>query len=130
MEKNMKTKIFGAGRLAGIMVVCFGLWSSQSSSAEFIFLELMGNTIPSAKCQSPEVAISRASSEYELARYAKVFCETQGYGWYVGQRKDNGKTVCEECKESPGKQQCHVEDIHVTCKRLKPGSAGLFPGRG
>jgi hypothetical protein len=126
----MKTKNVGIGKPAGIVLLCGALWSSQALSAEFIFLNLMGNTLPPAKCQSAEVAASHASSEYELARYAKVFCETQGYGWHVDQRKSNGTTVCVDCKDSPDKQQCHVEDIQVTCKRLKPGSAGLIPGRG
>lgn len=126
----MKIKAFETGKLARI-ALCFGaVWSFDAYSAEFIFVDLLGNTLPSAKCQAAGVAASNATSEYELARYARVFCETQGYGWYVEQRKTDGNLVCEECKDSPGSQQCHVEDIQVTCKRLKPGSAGLIPGRG
>lgn len=126
----MKIKRFALLRVLAMALLCSGILSSQAHSAEFIFLDLLGNTLPSAKCQSEEQARSRATSDYELARYAKVFCETQGYGWYVDHRKNDGKAVCLECKDSPGNQQCHVEDIHVTCKRLKPGSAGLFPGKG
>ncbi len=126
----MKFKLLNQANLMVICIMSCLSWTPVTFSAEFIFLDLLGNTLPSAKCQTEESARTRASSEYELSRYAKVFCETQGYGWYVEQRKSDGKTACEECKTAPGKHQCHVEDIHVTCKRLKPGSAGLFPGEG
>lgn len=127
----MKDKTFAKrGTTTWAAILCLGGWLSTAYPAEFIYLDLMGNTIPSSKCHLEDVARSRASSTLEIDRYAKVFCETQGYGWHVDQRKNDGITVCEECKDSPGKQQCHVEDIQVTCKRLKPGSAGLIPGKG
>jgi len=28
-----------------------------------------------------------------------------------------------------GKSQCHLEDVVVTCKRIKPGSVGMLPGK-
>jgi hypothetical protein len=55
----------------------------------------------------------------------------QGYGWHVSDQKSSGKLVCEECsgENNAGKQQCHLEDVVVTCKRIKPGSVGLIPGQ-
>ena len=116
-------------KAAGFALFCL-IGGQPLEAAEFIFRELMGNTLPPLKCQPEAAARERASSSYELNRYAKVFCETQGYGWYLETRKTSGRLVCTPCEDAKGKQQCHVEDIEVTCKRLKPGSAGLIPGQG
>lgn len=115
---------------AACFVLLWMVGGQPTLAAEYIFRELIGNTLPPLKCQHEEMARERASSDYELNRYAKVFCETQGYGWYLETRKNGGKLVCKPCAEAKNQQQCHVEDIEVTCKRLKPGSAGLIPGRG
>ena len=57
---------------------------------------------------------------------------TQGYGWNLAEEKNTGKLVCEECggESTKGKFQCHLEDIVVACKRIRPGSVGLIPGKG
>lgn len=106
--------------------------NSKASAEEYIYRDLMGNTLPHAKCMNISEATAHATDEYLLKKKEKVFCETQGYGWHVAERKSNGKLVCQECSDtsSPGKIQCHLEDIIVACKRLKPGSVGLFPGKG
>ena len=46
--------------------------------------------------------------------------------------KNTGKLVCEECggESTKGKFQCHLEDIVVACKRIRPGSVWLIPGKG
>lgn len=116
-----------AGRLLLLIVLGAG---TNGFAAEFIYRDLLGNTVPSEKCLPKDQAIQRATSEFELKRFSKTFCETQGYGWHTEQRKNEGTLVCHECGTEPGKHQCHVEDIQVTCKRLKPGSAGLIPGKG
>lgn len=110
----------------GLVVV-----SGATFSAEYMFRDLMGNTLPPKKCKSQSEAQSTATEAYNIDKHAKIFCEAQGYGWHVADKKDSGKLVCEEC-EGPdkGKYQCHVEDVVVACKRLKPGSVGLFPGKG
>ena len=92
----------------------------------------MGNTLPSQKCLDKTEASANASDEYLLKKKEKVFCETQGYGWHVAEVKNSGSLICEECGDtaSKGKFQCHLKDIVVACKRLKPGSVGLFPGKG
>jgi hypothetical protein len=101
-------------------------------SADYIYRDLMGNTLPPQKCSAKEDASAKATEPYNISKHTKMFCETQGYGWYVSEEKNQGKLVCEECSEGSGagKYRCHVEDVVVTCKRLKPGSVGLFPGEG
>jgi len=103
-----------------------------ASSAEYMFRDLMGNTLPAKKCKTQAEAESGALDPYNIDRHARIFCESQGYGWHVSEKKDPGKVVCEECdsSDSKSKYQCHVEDVIVSCKRLKPGSVGLFPGKG
>ena len=126
----MKKSLFVRPLFQALPIVALLGLSTPALSAEFIYTDLLGNSLPSQKCSAEDQAKSRANSEYELARYSKAFCQTQGYGWYFEERKNDGKLVCNECSEKPGQYQCHLEDIHVTCKRLKPGSTGLFPGRG
>lgn len=91
----------------------------------------MANTLPAKKCKTQAEAESAAVDSYNIDRHARIFCESQGYGWHVAEKKEPGKVVCEECGDGDkGKYQCHVEDVVVSCKRLKPGSVGLFPGKG
>lgn len=106
-------------------------FSGMAAAEEYVYRDLMGNTLPSTRCQDSTAASANATDDYLLKKRTQVFCETQGYGWHVSERKAEGKLVCNECQDA-GKQgvQCHLEDIVVTCKRLKPGSVGLFPGEG
>jgi len=85
-----------------------------------------------AKCDNPDDAGKSASDAYTMSRFSKKFCEVQGYGWHVADEKSGGKLVCEECSDAAnqGKTRCHLEDVVVTCKRIKPGSVGLIPGKG
>jgi hypothetical protein len=108
------------------------VFSGTAVSAEYIYRDLMGNTLPSQKCSAKPEAEHKATDPYNISKYTKVFCETQGYGWYVAEEKNPGKLVCDECSgdAGPGKFKCHMEDVVVSCKRLKPGSVGLFPGEG
>ena len=98
-------------------------------ASEFIYRDLMANTLPSAGCVAKDAAIATASKPYNMSRYTKLFCQSQGYGWHVEQVKDIGKSVCTPCGADQGKSQCHLEDIVVTCKRIKPGSVGMLPGK-
>lgn len=114
------------------LLAAFAVFPGAASAADYIYRELMGNTLPPQKCAAQADAASRASDSYNVKKYAKIFCESQGYGWYVAEQKSEGKLVCEECDGAgdAGKVQCHLEDVVVSCKRLKPGSVGLFPGEG
>lgn len=107
------------------------LASGNAGASEYVFRDLLGNTLPSQKCSTKPEAEQRATDPYNISKFTKRFCETQGYGWYVSEEKNQGKLVCEECagETGAGKFKCHVEDVQVTCKRLKPGSAGLIPGK-
>ena len=101
------------------------------SATEYVYRDLMANTLPSAGCAAESEAIAAASKAYNISRYSKTFCQTQGYGWHVEKVKDEGKAVCTECTgANNGKKQCHLEDVVVTCKRIKPGSVGMLPGKG
>jgi len=106
------------------------LFSSSVISAEYIYRDLMANTLPSIKCESPEKALKSATKPYKIKRSVKKFCQTQGYGWGIQKVKDDGKVVCNECSDNASLQICHVEDMIVNCKRLKPGSVGMLPGQG
>lgn len=98
-------------------------------ATEYIYRDLMANTLPSAKCASEAEAHNTATKPYTMERYSKQFCRTQGYGWHVEQIKDQGKLVCDSCSSTAGFQRCHVEDVVVECKRIKPGSVGMLPGK-
>lgn len=107
------------------------LFSGTTLATEYIYRDLMANTLPSAACQAESDAIATASKPYNITRYSKTFCQSQGYGWHVEAVKDQGKSACIPCTgTNQGKSQCHLEDVVVTCKRIKPGSVGMLPGKG
>jgi putative hemolysin len=105
--------------------------SSTALATEYIYRDLMANTLPSPGCAVESEAVATASKPYNIKNYSKKFCQTQGYGWHVEAVKNNGKAVCNECSgaANQGKKQCYLEDIVVTCKRIKPGSVGMLPGK-
>lgn len=120
----MNIKILGP-LLAIAIIPC------SAFATEYIFRDLMANTLPSPGCVSEADAVKKATSDYNLNNYSKKFCQTQGYGWHVAEIKDTGKTVCRECSDSDsGLKKCHVEDVVVSCKRIKPGTVGMLPGKG
>ena len=103
------------------------LASSAVSATEYIYRDLMANSLPSPGCAIEKDAMLVAAKDFNLHKYSKLFCQSQGYGWHVEQIKDNGKTVCTDC--AGNKKQCHLEDMVVACKRIKPGSVGMLPGK-
>jgi hypothetical protein len=103
--------------------------ASPVGATEYIYRDLMANTLLSAQCEVESKAMQSAAKPYNIDRYSKRFCQSQGYGWHVEEVKDNGKTVCSECSDKKGLQKCHQEDVIVTCKRIKPGSVGMLPGK-
>jgi len=106
------------------------LTGSHANASEYIYRDLMGNSIAPQRCNSLQEAEGRARDAYTIEKFSKRFCETQGYGWYLSEQKTSGKLVCDPCaSESADQYRCHVEDITVSCKRLKPGTAGLIPGQ-
>ena len=126
----MKTS--SLSRRVGLVCLFTGIWLSSTPgfSAEYQFRDLLGNTLDPQKCSEQTSAQNKARESYTLDKYVKVFCETQGYGWHVAAVKDSGRLICNDCDGQLGRAQCHLEDVRVTCKRLKPGSVGLFPGEG
>lgn len=106
------------------------LGSSAAMATEYVYRDLMANTLPAASCASESEAKANAEKPYTVDRFSKRFCQMQGYGWHVEAVKDNGKLVCTDCKtDANDKKQCHLEDVVVTCKRIKPGSVGMLPGQ-
>ncbi|MBS1211432.1 MAG: uncharacterized protein H6R26_48 [Proteobacteria bacterium] len=124
-------RMFATLRWTGLFAL-LSVFSTGAFSAEYVFRDLMANTLPPAKCADKADASANAEDAANIKKYAKVFCETQGYGWHVSEEKNAGKLACNECAadSGQGKYQCHLEDVVVTCKRLKPGSVGMFPGKG
>jgi hypothetical protein len=106
------------------------LFSSGTAMAtEYVYRDLMANTLPSL-CMTESAAQENAQKPYTVDKYSKLFCQKQGYGWHVDQVKNTGKLICTDCKgESSNKKQCHLDDVTVTCKRIKPGSVGMLPGQ-
>jgi hypothetical protein len=105
-------------------------FSGAASATEYIYRDLMANTLPSATCDVESEAKATAAKPYNITRYSKTFCQSQGYGWHVEKVKDEGKATCTPCDgANKGKSQCRLEDVVVTCKRIKPGSVGMLPGK-
>lgn len=111
------------------LLTFLSLFSGTTLAAEYIYRDLMANTLSSPRCETKAEAVASASKPYNFDRYTKKFCQTQGYGWHLTEVKNNGKSVCEECRDRKGEYRCYLEDVVVQCKRLKPGSAGLIPGK-
>jgi len=105
------------------------LFSTTTQATEYIYRDLMANTLPTKKCDSKETATKNAEKPYKIKMYTKKFCQTQGYGWHVDAIKDSGELTCNECSDQQGLQKCYIKDITVTCKRIKPGSVGMLPGK-
>lgn len=114
-----------------LYLIAFGIFSSPGFATEYIYRDLQANTLPSPTCLAQQAAESEAAKPFNLSKYSKRFCQSQGYGWHVEQIKSAGNAVCSDCAgDKQGKQQCHLEDMVVTCKRIKPGSVGMLPGKG
>ncbi len=112
------------------LVFALLLTSNMALATEYIYRDLMANTISSGSCATENEAKENASKSYTVDRFSKRFCQTQGYGWHVEAIKDNGKLVCTDCNTGASdKKKCHLEDVIVTCKRIKPGSVGMLPGK-
>lgn len=111
------------------------VWALSSSpvyAEEYIYRDLMANTLPSVRCLDKADAQATAQDAYLLHKKEKVFCETQGYGWNLVGEKTPGKLMCQACDSGDGnsRYQCYLQDIVVACKRIKPGSVGMIPGKG
>lgn len=112
------------------LVVALTFFMGSAAATEYIYRDLMANTLVGPKCESKSDAEVRADKLSNLKRYAKKFCQTQGYGWHVEEIKNNGKMACNKCTSSDqDSYTCFKEDVVVTCKRIKPGSVGMFPGQ-
>lgn len=118
------TKSFLSGLLLAFAVI------HSANATEYIYRDIMANSLPSAQCNVESVAKELSSKESTLNRYGKLFCQTQGYGWHLSSVKEAGNTVCSVCPGSDEKQKCHQEDAVVACKRIKPGTVGMLPGKG
>jgi len=119
----MKRIFFGV-----LLAFCF--FSSPSFSTEYIYRNLMANTLPSAKCETRTKAEETARKPYKIKRYSKKFCQIQGYGWGIEKITNNGEVTCNECSADKGLQKCYLKDVIVKCKRIKPGTVGMLPGQG
>lgn len=110
-----------------LLASCF--LASPAGATEYIYRDLMANTLPSAQCEVQGKAMETATKNYNIDRYSKKFCQSQGYGWHIEEIRNIGKTVCNECGDKTGLQKCHQEDVVVSCKRIKPGTVGMLPGK-
>lgn len=111
------------------LISALSLFSFTASATEYIYRDLMANTLAAPQCKTEKESIKAASTENRIQRYAKKFCQTQGYGWHLNKIKDNGKPVCNACGDG-NTFKCNLEDVVVECKRIKPGTVGMLPGKG
>jgi len=119
-------KIGVLGLFTGLALSC-----QVALAADYIFRDLMANTLPPTACATEKEAVAKAIQPYTISRFSKRFCQSQGYGWHLEAVKDKGRLVCQDCTALDyGKKKCFVADIVVSCKRIKPGSVGLLPGQG
>jgi uncharacterized protein (DUF2147 family) len=125
----MKENMMKLNSLYLLAALCF--FSASSLATEYVYRDLMANTLATPVCAAESEAIADASKPFNLSKYSKRFCQSQGYGWHVEAIKDHGKSVCTDCTtaDKSSKKQCHLEDVVVTCKRIKPGSVGMLPGK-
>ncbi len=108
-----------------------GLASIQPAAAtEYIHRELLANTLPGAQCETAAAAKASALKPYTLERFSKKFCQSQGYGWHLEKVENSGNSVCTPCADKNGLQKCFQQDVVVSCKRIKPGTVGMLPGKG
>jgi len=119
----MKLNLIGA-------ILALSFFSSPSFSTEYIYRDLMAHTVPSPKCESQADAEKSASRPYKIKKLTKKFCQTQGYGWGLEEITGNGTVTCNECADTNGLQKCYLKDVTVQCKRIKPGTVGMLPGKG
>lgn len=120
--KAMKTLL----TTALLTACCF---ANPVGATEYVYRDLMANTLPSAQCETESKAMESAKKNYNIDRFSKKFCQSQGYGWHVDKVTEIGKTICSPCSDKQGLQKCHQEDLVVACKRIKPGSVGMLPGK-
>ena len=119
----MRLKLF-------FILIGFSFLSSMAMAEnEWVYRDLKANTLPIPKCEGKTEAIARATKPVTIDRYTRQFCQMQGYGWHLIEVVENGNTQCNRCgSEIDGENyNCYQKDIVVTCKRLKPGSAGMLP---
>ena len=119
----MKLNLIGA-------ILALSFFSIPSYSTEYIYRDLMANTVPSARCEAQANAEETAKKPYKIKRYSKKFCQTQGYGWGLEKITNAGQVACNECTDNQGLQKCYLKDVTVQCKRIKPGTVGMLPGKG
>lgn len=110
--------------------ILLALTSSYANATEYNYRDLMANTLPGAQCQTKDKAISTAIRPYTIERFSKQFCQSQGYGWHLNQIQTIGETSCIPCPNDPQLQKCFQKDVTVNCKRIKPGTVGMLPGKG
>ena len=122
----MKTTIIVA---SAVLLV----FSGQTLATEYIYRVLMADTPEFKMCQAQPKATQNASKPSRFKRYTEIFCRSQGYGWHLEKVKEKGRISCEACNEqetNPTQQyRCRLQDIVVTCKRIKPGTVGMLPGQ-
>lgn len=116
--------------LLGLLAIGCLFANTAVAETEWIHRTLMGNTLPPAKCAAKAESMENATRQDNIKNYANRFCGTQGYGWALKEVKESGKLVCEPCGGNSASAKCHVEDVVAECKRIKPGSVGMLPGKG
>ena len=74
-------------------------------------------------CETKEKAIALAQSPYRIKKSAQMVCQYDGYGWTLGEVRDTGTPVCNECEgdDNKGKYSCYLSNVKLQCKTIKRG---------
>jgi hypothetical protein len=102
-------------------------FSNQSfawNQGGFDYKVISGDMRSTPGCKTKQEASKQASTGYRFKKFAKVMCQSIGYGWGFAEVEEKGEVVCEPCtdkKESNKKFQCFVKDVTLKCVLTRRG---------
>ena len=106
------------------MLLVFSSHSFALNTDEWVYETKVGNLKPTAGCKDKEYASKKASTGRRFNKYAKLLCNTKGFGWAIDEVLDKGELVCEACEgeyEGTEKYRCHMKNVKVQCKQVARG---------
>jgi hypothetical protein len=98
------------------LITALMLFAGNTWATEYIFRDLMANTLPSAKCESEQAATATAAKAYTLKRYGRKFCQTKDeaalagvdLAW-CGHPRAWGKAITCLWRSNPARTQASVK---------------------
>ena len=124
MKGEHKVNIMNLKSVCLIALLSFS--SFAFAADDWIHKEVTGDLKPGPGCVAKEKAmkkVMRKPDSYKgysrYAKYTRLLCEEEGYGWSRESIVNEGEVVCEECGgEYAGKYRCYMKDVTVGCKKI------------